>query len=100
MNWRPIATAPRDRFILLCYRPNPCEERVYVHEGKWVDTVHANEQLNLVKAGKPQPDVPYDGHWEIGYIATLNSNYGDSWEARSFRVRPTHWMPLPAPKKL
>jgi hypothetical protein len=73
--WRPIETAPKNEMLLV---------GVFNSLGKW-RSMFAQYRDDL-----PQHDDADDGSW-----------YEESLEAELlFPVRPTHWMPLPAPPSL
>jgi hypothetical protein len=102
MNWRKIATAPKDQHILLCYQSFSDPGETIVQQGRWVDVPHINlVHQALSKFENPSYTKP-DAHWEIAYVAILQHGGkwdGHSYEIRGARVNPTHWMPLPKPKK-
>ena len=67
--WQPIETAPRDRLLVLWWRPT-------------------SSRLGNPVIGSICGDGPYDGMWWSGQFGF----YQDVWHI-------THWMPLPTPPK-
>ena len=102
MNWRPIKTAPKDEHILLSYIGG--DQKAYAGQGRWIEVPHDNCVTSLLDEGKEPPQMPFEGHWEIGYVAVMQVSgrrwNGHSYVARTYRVNPTHWQPLPKPSKL
>jgi hypothetical protein len=101
VKWRPISTAPKNEQILLSYIGGD-GETAYVNQGRWVQWLHENQVTERLKAGLRTLPASVDGHWEIAYIAVMQhggASDGLGWTDRSFRVEPTHWMPLPKPCK-
>ena len=77
MEWRDIASAPKDGTMILL----------------WED----RDRVSSVSTDRP-PMPPYVGGWRdgdwyyclAGWLRTYDDYFGDS-------LSPTHWMPLPAP---
>jgi hypothetical protein len=82
--WRPIKTAPRDRFVLL-HVPNGQLESGPVTMGIWFPCEEEREATGRFK--KQHPWWPAD--WQ-GWLGTDADN-SSSW------CEPTHWMEMPAP---
>jgi hypothetical protein len=102
MNWRPIKTAPKDEQVLLCYPSFSSEGGFIVNQGRWVEYPHTNQIVHALSNNENPSAIKCEGHWEIGYVAIMD--HGGRWNGKSFeergcRVEPTHWQPLPAPKK-
>lgn len=94
-----MKTAPKNEHILLRY-PSFCDDGTFfVNQGHWVEVPPHGMVSNLLIEGRDWeiPKPPYDGHWEISYVALLEgTRSGRSFETKSFRVEPTHWKPLPS----
>lgn len=76
--WQPIETAPKDRLLIVGF---------YNELGRW-RSMHAQYRDNLPRHDDADADdEPAPAGW-----------YEGSLEAEMlFPVRPSHWMPLPAP---
>ena len=87
MEWQPIETAPKGPWLLL-YVPDGVEER-------------AVDKAPLVTIGNYEADVFQSAQWLS--VETWHEfwDYGGMTGAgtSTYRspIRPTHWMPLPAP---
>ena len=80
--WRRMATAPKDREIILKI-PGPCGAAAYACQGCWM---------------APAGDAGREGwHAAAAFKGTL-SFFGLPLDYRPVRVRPTGWMDLPIPQ--
>jgi hypothetical protein len=82
-DWKPIASAPRDRFVLL-YVPNEQLETGPVTIGIYFPEL-TDDRDDRGRFIKKHPWWPAD--WS-GWLGTDGDN-SPSW------CDPTHWMPLP-----
>lgn len=88
--------------LLLCYPSFADEMARVVSMGRWVKWPHTNAIHHALASGNNPLALDHDGHWEIAYVAIME--HGGRWEGKSFqersaRVYPTHWMPVPQPSK-
>lgn len=79
MDWQPIETAPKDGTEIIGFRP---DQGVFVFRWAWMEEFVPKDQN-----GDPTED--YDDAFACWWH--------DRWDWLEGELRPTHWMPLPAP---
>ncbi len=103
MKWRPIKTAPKDGTDIILRYPSFGDDTDpdAVCEGRWVTEVNHQAfekwwfETRLI--GAPELKAP-EPHWEVAYVARIEHYgawFGETYEPRSYKVEPTHWLPLP-----
>jgi hypothetical protein len=94
--WRPIATAPKDRLILLA-EPQNGEYPWLVLFGRWIDVPHTNEVISSLRENRAtRKTTGWFGSYP-GIMQHTGSLDNLSYEERGLFFQPTHWKPLPNP---